>query len=280
MELPGKRCPNEGSRWMSPSPLLQRQLPVLTLALLTSILCRAVPSHADSGPQPPCGNEPLPSYPDLENSPVVRVWEDPGLGRTWTPPACIGWPAPGFSTLVVTVARFPYSAGVEGLRRRVGAISELAGMLYWSTINKGWRKLIVDANALQGAAGDRRKDFSPDEVTEGRDLYFQQEDNLFGNAVYRIRIRNASPERLVFDTENTSTIRYLLLPLFDPGAAQSIYFFERESRDVWRYYSLARTRAGASSLITGHQASLVNRAVALYRHLVGIPTDKEPPASR
>jgi hypothetical protein len=258
--------------------LLRRWLRVLTFALLTSILCCEVRSHADSGPQLPCGSGALTSYPDLENSPVVRAWEDPNLGRSWAPPHCIGWASPGFSTLVVTVARFRYSGGGEGLRRRVGAISELTGMLYWSTSKKQWQPLIVDASALQGAAGDRRRDFSLDEVAESRNLYFQQKDSLLGNAVYRIRIRSVSPERLVFDTENTSTIRYLLLPLFGPSEVQSIYFLERESRDVWRYYNLARTSASSST--QGYQASFINRAVAFYRHLVGIPTDKEPPASR
>ena len=31
------------------------------------------------------------------------------------------------------------------MRRRIGAISELKGLLYWSTTNKKWQTLIVDA---------------------------------------------------------------------------------------------------------------------------------------
>jgi hypothetical protein len=205
--------------------VLGRWLRLVTLALLASILCCEVPSHADSGPQLPCGSGVLAAYPDLDNSPVVRAWEDPNLGRIWAPPPCTGWSSPGFSTLVATAARFRYSGGVDGLRRRVGAISGLTGMLYWSTSKKQWQPLIVDASALQGAAGDRRTDFSPDEVAESRNLYFQQKDSLLGNAVYRIRVRSVSPERLVFDTENTSTIRYFLLPVFGPSEVQSIYFF-------------------------------------------------------
>jgi hypothetical protein len=258
--------------------LLLRQCRVLILALFTSILCCEVPSHVDSGPQLPCGSDALIAYPDLDDSPVVKAWEDHNLGRSWAPPACIGWTAPGFSTLVVTAARFRYTGGVEGLRRRVGAISSLKGMLYWSTSRKQWQSLIVDASALQGAAGDRRRDFSLDEVAESRNLYFQQKDSLLGNAVYRIRIRSVSPERLVFDTENASTIRFFLLPLFGPSEIQSIYFFERESQDVWRYYNMARTSARSGT--EGYQASCINRAVAFYRHLAGIPTDKDPPASR
>jgi hypothetical protein len=61
---------------------------------------------------------------------------------------------------------------------------------------------------------------------------------------------------------------------------QSISFLDRESDDVWRYYSIARTGPNSSRLSTGHAASSINRAVAFYRSLVGIPTDQEPPAAR
>ncbi len=211
---------------------LPRWLRVVALSLLTSILYCEAPSHADAGPQLPCGSGALTAYPDLDASPVVRAWEDPNLGRTWAPPACIGWAAPGFSTLVATIARFRYSGGVEGLRSRVGAISGLTGMRYWSTSRRRWQQLIVDASALRGATGERRGDFSLDEVAESRNLYFEQKDSLLGSAVYRVRVRSDSPERRVFDTENTSTIRYFLLPLFGPSEVQSVYFSERESRDV------------------------------------------------
>jgi hypothetical protein len=71
-----------------------------------------------------------------------------------------------------------------------------------------------------------------------------------------------------------------MITLFPPGEAQSVYLLERESPDIWRYYSLARTGKKASSLTEGHDASLINRAVAYYRYLAGIPTDREPPAAR
>jgi hypothetical protein len=116
-------------------------------------------------------------------------------------------------------------------------------------------------------------------MTEGRSLFFQQEDNLSGKAIYRMRVRSVSPDRLVFDTENTGTVRYLRLPMFRPGGLQTITFLDREPRDVWRYYSITRTGRNASLLTAGYESSSANRAVALYRYLAGIPTDKEPPAS-
>jgi hypothetical protein len=61
---------------------------------------------------------------------------------------------------------------------------------------------------------------------------------------------------------------------------QSVYFLDRESPDVWRYYSIARTGKNSSRLTVGHDASSINRAVAYFRRLAGIPTDQEPPAAR
>ena len=85
---------------------------------------------------------------------------------------------------------------------------------------------------------------------------------------------------LVFDVENVSTMRYLFITIFPPGEMQSIYFLDRESENVWRYYSIVRTGKNANRLITGNESSTVNRAVAFYRNLAGIPTDQETSPAR
>ena len=253
---------------------------VAPLIVLAAILCGEASSRADTLPQPPCGSATFPPYPDLENSPAVMAWDRAASGRDWTPPACTGWTDPGFTTLVVAVARFRHSSGAEGLLRRIGAISGLSGIRYWSTTRKRWQTLIIDAHALSDPTGDsRREDFSPGEMAEGKSLYFQQEDNLSGKAIYRMRVRNASPDRLVVDSENTGAVRFLRMSVFRPGGMQTITFLDRESQDVWRYYSILRTNKDASRLAAGSEASSINRAVAFYRYLAGIPTDKEPPAS-
>ena len=256
---------------------LSRAAPVVVIA---AILGGGVLCDADTGPQPPCDGAPFPPYPDLEHSPAVSAWDRAGSGQDWIPPACTGWTDTGFSTLVATAGRFRQASGVDGLLRRLGAISGLAGIRYWSTTQKRWRTLITSAHALSDAAGDRpRDDFSPAEMTQGRSLYFEQEDNISGKAIYRMRIRTVSPDRLVIDTENISTVRYLLMPIVRPGGIQSITFLDRESEEVWRYYSIMRTGRATNPLIAGHDASAINRAVAYYRYLAGIPTDEEPPAA-
>jgi len=154
-------------------------------------------------------------------------------------------------------------------------------MRYWSTTHQQWQTLIIDAHARTGSeTGHRRQDFMPDEMKAGTTLYFEQVDNLSGKAIYRMHIAESSAERLVFDVENVNTIRYFLLPILRPGGMQSIYFLDRESESVWRYYSIMRTERGANRRIAGNESSSINRAVAFYRHMVGIPTGQEPPVAR
>jgi len=244
---------------------------------------RSVHNIADEpelGPEPPCGNEPIPPYPRLDDSATVRSWSESHFGRDWKPPACTGWAAVGFTTLVTTVARFREVTEAEGLLRRIGAISDLAGIRYWSTTHKRWQTLVVDAYALTASrSGQRRQDFMPNELKEGSVLYFEQVDNLSGKSVYRMHIAKASADRIVIDVENVSTVRYLFIPIFHPGETQSICFLDRETDSAWRYYSIVRTGKSANRLIVGNESSAANRAVAFYRHLVGVPTDQEPPAA-
>ena len=252
----------------------QLSLPALQAARLIDV-------EPQVGPQPPCGTEPIPPYAGLDDLANVKSWSKPDFGRDWKPPACTGWAEVGFTTLVTIAARFPHTSEAGGLFRQIGAISELAGMRYWSTTHKEWRTLIVDAYALTGLrSGQRREDFTFDEMREGKVLYFEQVDNLSGKAIYRMHIVEASARRLVIDVENVSTMRYFFIPILHPGELQSMYFLDRESDSVWRYYSIVRTGKNANGLIAGNESSSVNRAVAFYRHLVGIPTAQEPPGAR
>jgi hypothetical protein len=251
-----------------PSPIAPRAWPFIDV-------------EPQTGPLPPCGGEPIPPYPGVNEQAVVKSWSKSDLGRYWKPPECTGWDEVGFTTLVTIAARFPDTSEAEGLIHHVGAISQLAGMRYWSTTHKQWRILIVNAYALTDSKpGRRREDFTPDEMKKGKVLYFEQVDNLSGKAIYRMHIIEASANRLVFNVENVSMMRYYFLPVLHPGELQSMYFLDRESDKVWRYYSIVRTGKNANALIAGSESSSINRAIAFYRYLVGIPTTQEPPGAR
>src|ERR1051325_2398571 len=167
--------------------------------VLAAMLLYQSHGYAQLGPQPPCGTEPVPSYPAADDSTIVKSWSKSEFGRDWRPSECTGWTGVGFTTLVTMAARFRYAAGADGLLRRIGAISELAGMRYWSTTHKQWQTLIVNAYALSGLQTNRaRQDFMPDELKASKDFYYVQADNLSGKAIYRMHILEASTDRLVF----------------------------------------------------------------------------------
>ena len=146
--------------------------------LLSPIALRARPLtdvEPQAGPLPPCGGEPIPAYPGVNEQSIVKSWGKSDLGRNWKPPACTGWTEVGFSTLVTIAARFPYTSETEGLLHHIGAISQLAGMRYWSTTHKQWRTLIVNAYALTDSKpAQRREDFTSNEMKEDKVLYFEQ----------------------------------------------------------------------------------------------------------
>jgi len=253
-----------------------RKIGVFWIGWIVVSICIA-PARADSGARPACAGDLFPPYPALDAPPSLKVVE----GSGWTPPPCIGWALSKGSTLVLTVGRFRNRSGENGLRRRIGAVSELAGMLYWSAGDQRWEPLIVEAHALSGPADERRRgDFSVDEVTGGRTLYLQQEDNRLGRVTYRLQLRKASAGLVVFTTDNISAARMLGIPVVQPGELETICFLEAERNDVWRYASIGRLSQRAALLAGGRQASLINRAVAWFRYLAGIPLNQEPPAAR
>ena len=217
---------------------------------------------AQDVPRPPCAGSPGPACPEPGGRPVVRVWSAGELGADWTPPACTGWRPLPFRVLVATAGRFRDQGTAEDLLQRLGAVSTLTTVRYWSASEGRWLDLVTDASALEGPdAAARRPDFRAAEMKVGVDLYFAQDDNRStGDVVYRLRVREMAPDRLVAETENVGPVRYLLVPLAGPGDLQAVHFLTRSAPGLWEYYSLARTGAGASPFLGGHEASYVNRA--------------------
>ena len=233
-------------------------------------------------PQRACGSALAPAYPPPGESPIVKVWHEKDLKRSdWEPPHCAGWAPLSHSKLVLAMAgSFRFNGTVDELVARIGAISTLRGVRFWSVTEKTWRPFVVDASALSGFdPRNRRPDFLVTEMTAGSELYYWEKQARSGSIVYRMTVLERSPARTVVATENLSPVRFLFLTLFAPGAIQSVTCVELISPGVWGAYILVRTGAGASALASGHDASYVNRAIAIYRHLAGIPTDEEPPAA-
>jgi hypothetical protein len=255
---------------------------LVLLSLSLALSPGAKVAFAAERPRPPCGTAPVPPFPAITDPPNVRLWRSEDLGADWRPPACTGWSDLAFDQLVGLAGRFRWPDDAEGILARFGRISQFTGIRYWSVSRRACRDLIDEAFALAGPDPDqRRRDFSAGELAAGRIFYFFQDDNgPGGGAVYRLRVREVAPDRLILGTENVGAIRVLLVPLFQPGELRALYVLERDAKEVWSFYSLTGTTAGASPLAGGHEASYVNRALALYGYIAGVEPCSAPLKAR
>lgn len=267
---------------------LARKLGLWAVMTVGLIIGSASVSADEDLPRPPCQTEaPFPDFPASATAPNVRTWQASDGSPRWVPPACTGW-APsenhGYRTMVAVTGRIELEAGhgTSELLHRIGAVSMLQNARYWSVTDQKWRPLVTEISALDSLERrQRRADFDASELATKQDAYFIQHDSRStSGVVYRMRVRENGPNRLVVQTENVTSIRLLLVTLFQPGALQTVHFFQRISPTSWGYYNLSRTtEKGSSFLVDGHAASYVNRAAAYYRLLAGIPTDRDPPAA-
>jgi hypothetical protein len=261
---------------------MKRWLPCgFVLVGLVGGLAGAAARAGDDGPRLPCGAAPLPAYAEPGAPPNVRAWNGKAA-RAWAPPACSGWAAMEADMLVAVAGSFRHEGEIDTLLVRIGAISTKTNVRYWSTTEKVWQPLVTDAFALSGPdPAQRRADFSAAQIAAGQTLYYAQSDNRTGGpSVYRERVVAADRERLLVESENVTPLKKMMVTLFEPGDMQTVYVIERRAPDAWNFYSLTRTRMASSLLPTGGEASYINRAIAFFRFVAGIPTDQEPPAAR
>jgi hypothetical protein len=253
---------------------------ILSRAVLVCALLLLAPGAQADDPQPPCAMAATTAYPSPDSAPIISVWQGNDL-KHGTPPGCTNWPAASRSKLIVTLTgSFRFDGAMSMLLARVGTISALRNVRYWSTTDKKWGPLSNDAYALTGPdANSRRRDFSPSELVKGAYLYYWEDDARTGPAVYRLRVWESASERFVISNDNVTPIRQFWFTLFKPGTLQSVLVIERVAPGIFGVSVLTRTGDGASILTTGHDSSYVNRATAMYRQLAGIKTDQEPPAA-
>jgi len=264
------------------SPLMAGILRIAIGAIACASLMLASSARA-VGPQLPCAIASAPAYPSPGSAPTIVIWPGKELEQdNWHPPNCTGWAADSRSKLVVTLTgSFRFDGPMSALLARVGTISALRSIQYWSTTEKRWGPLSNDASALTGPdSRSRRPDFSASELVKGADLYYWEDDARTGQAIYRLRVSESASERFVISSDNVTPIRRFWFTLFKPGALQSVLTIEHVTPGVFGVFVLSRSGEGASALTAGHESSYVNRATALYRQLAGIKTDQEPPAAR
>lgn len=235
---------------------------LLGLALVLPSLPPAA-SHAADLPSPPCGGaiDPPPANPG--QPPATQTWSESNL-RGWQPPACLGWRG-GRSRMVAALsAEIHSSASLGELLGRLGAFSAYPSIPYWSASRGAWQPLVNRAGLLGG--GDLYGTAFTRGATYG---YFEESGNR--HTTYRLHVLERSDQRAVIEIENTSTISWTLLPLFDPGSLQSTVFIQRIGHDRFAWYHALRAGDGASLLAASGTESALNHMAALHRYIAARP---------
>jgi len=249
--------------------------------LLVLVLFWPALVHAE-GEHFTCDDVKHPPYPAIGMPPIIQTWRPGNVDTVPAAPDCSGLNLRNFTLLVALTGSFSTEEKSDDLLMRFGAISSLRGIRYWSVTDDRWETLITDATALDKSdLAHRRMNFTLEEMKGGKGLYFAESDNRTSSEIiYRMDILKVAPDALSFRMENVSIIRFFLLPLFEPGDLQSVFLLGQISPAVWGYYSLSGIREKGIASIESHEKSYVNRAAAMYRHFIGVPTDQEPPANR
>jgi len=230
------------------------------------------PSAAPSFPVPPCAGQPSPSYPDVVQTPVVRIWRDGEL-KGWRIPSCLALPAINPNSLMAAVGRFRTEGGMQAIAGRLAAISELIKVRYFA-FDEGWKNLYTEAHALADGSGEtERSDFTADDIQAGRTLRFWKDENsALGGIVYRMSIIERTDTRLVYTIVNESPAKAMMITASEPGEFRQYYFVERDQDDSWRYYNIVEADVGAGPFSVSSR-SFQSRAIAHFRQLAGYPTE-------
>ena len=247
---------------------------MLGIAALSAGACIASasdqPEAASTYPVPPCAGGPLPSYPEVGQTPIVRIWRDADL-KNWRIPSCLGLPAIAPNSLMAAVGRFRIDGDMDAITQRLATISDLLKVRYFA-FDEGWKNLYTEAHALTDGSGEtKRPDFIPDDIQTGRTLrFFKEENSSLGGIVYRLSILERTEDRLVYTIVNESPAKALMFTASEPGAFRQYYFIERYNDDSWRYYNIVEARIGAGPFSVSSR-SFQSRAIAHFRQMAGYP---------
>ncbi|MDA1057568.1 MAG: hypothetical protein O3C65_02685 [Proteobacteria bacterium] len=227
-------------------------------------------------PQPDCGAGATGET--REGVPAVGIWFGGDLAA-WQPPPCTGWAARPFTVLVETAGETNLSGSTADILDRLGRISDLTTIQYWSTTRGRWRGLIPDAAALSSDDPDDRRaaDFTAQELTTAEHFFWQKENTPLGAVTYRLSIRQADDTTVIVDMANARAARATIFSRLPPGHHEFLYVFRRDNDGRWRIYALMRTGNGPNPIAATGRKSYGNRAVALFRYLAGDATDGAPP---
>ncbi len=224
-----------------------------------------------------CGSAPAPAYPAHDKPALVHSWLRGGH-QDGALPDCNSLRNRDVELLVRVTARFTSTQDAAAMLGRLGMVSSLKGMAYWSYTDKKRQMLVRESFAVdQPGSMKPRADFTAAELRSGNTLFFAQSDNRAGTLVpYSLQLLSAGPERLVLRVENVGDLRYLGFKLVGAHDMQWALALEPLGNGHWGYRSLLGLCHLGMGGAEQHRLSNLARSVAMFDHLAGRQTDIEP----
>jgi len=246
----------------------------MRFAILSMLLASAAAFAADLAPRAPCGADPVPAPAPVGAPPAWMARTSNALIDA----PCADELATPFRAIVTLSGSFRYAGDINGLLERLGAVSRMKGIRYWSVSDQRWAELILASRALEGLGGPARADFSAAELLSGKEVVYAQTDNRSDAEVtFRMRVTVRNRDEITVQIRNLTPVRSFLVTAYAAGDLRTVHFLRRRSADVWDYYLASAVR---ESWLSVQEASLANRAAAMYRYIAGQRTDEEPPLAR
>jgi hypothetical protein len=245
---------------------------LFAIALIAAALV-ATAAHAGPEPRLDCRADTTPPT----QHPTVGIWFGGDLAN-WEPPGCTGWTARPLAVLVETHGDTALTGTPTDILTRLGSISDLTTIRYWSTTRDRWRQLIPNASALSDPDPAKlRPDFDAAELRAGPTFFWQEENTPLNAVTYRMDVRVIDARTVVVAINNALPARAALFASLAPGHHEFLYRFERRDNGTWSLYGLMRSGSGPQLIARAGRKSYGNRAVALFRYLAGERTDCAAP---
>jgi hypothetical protein len=155
-------------------------------------------------------------------------------------------------------------AGMLALYNALHAVSTMKGITYYSVTRGKEMPLFLQSYVIPSP--DRTASPLPDpvfsEIPPAHDLFTLQEDTSFGRNTYAEHVA-ALPDHLYMETENLTTISYLLLPIVTPHNLVSHVLVVPAGKDVL-FYGVSCLKSGLPlGDLNSRTQSMQNRLSAL-----------------
>lgn len=257
----------------------RRQALLKTVGALGGLCAAAAPLPLrawGADPVPQCGKAPPPAYPPVDRPPLLQCWVD-GLRQDGPPPDCSPLRQQDHVLLVRLTASYVAAGGLDEQLGRIGAVSMLKGMPYWSFTDRQRQTLIRDAFAVEAPDSVKpRPDFSQAELRRSQDVFFVHSDNRSSALVpFVMRLTQQGADSFSLRVENVGDVRFMGLTVVAAREMQWGVSIEHLGGNRYGYRSLLGLRKLRMGSADKHRLSNLARVVAMFDLLSGRVTEIE-----